>query len=159
MAGKHSGHTSVRTNGGGIPMRAGEPTVASMLKPWPLPARRYAAMVSMVDRNVGEIIALLKELGLDQDTIVFFCGDNGGMDYFASKDHRRGFHAPNVNPKTGQAFCGQKGRLYEGGLRIPMVVRWPGHIAPGRVSDFPLVFSRRAAHRGRTRPRVPAAGH
>ncbi len=109
-------------------------------KPWPLPARRYAAMVSMVDRKVGEILALLKALGLDRDTIVFFCGDNGGMDYFASQDHPRGFHAPNVNPRTGQAFRGQKGQLYEGGLRIPMIARWPGHIAPGRVSDFLWYF-------------------
>jgi arylsulfatase A-like enzyme len=109
-------------------------------KPWPEAARRYAAMVHMVDRNVGEVLGLLKELGLDRDTIVFFCGDNGGMDYFRDEDHPRGFHGPNVNPKTGVTFRGQKGNLYEGGLRIPMIVRWPGRIAPGRVSDFLWYF-------------------
>jgi arylsulfatase A-like enzyme len=109
-------------------------------KPWPEPARRYAAMVTMVDRNVGEVLGLLKELGLDRDTIVFFCGDNGGNDYFRDEDHPRGFHAPNVNPKTDVAFRGHKGNLYEGGLRIAMIVRWPGRIRPGRVSDFLWYF-------------------
>ena len=109
-------------------------------KAWPEPARRYAAMVNMVDRNVGEVLGLLKELDLQRDTIVFFCGDNGGMDYFRDKDHPRGFHGPNVHPKTGVALRGQKGNLYEGGLRIPMIVRWPGHIRPRRVSDLLWYF-------------------
>ncbi len=109
-------------------------------KPWPKDAKAYAAMVNMVDRNVGEIRKLLAELGLEEDTIIFFSGDNGGMDYFRDKNHPRGFHAPNVNPRTGVAFRGQKGNLYEGGLRIPMIVCWPGRIRPGRVSDFLWYF-------------------
>jgi arylsulfatase A-like enzyme len=103
---------------------------------WPEDARRYAAMVTMLDRHVGEVLALLKELGLDERTIVFFSGDNGGNDYFASREHPRGFHAPNVDPRTGTEFRGKKGTLYEGGLRVPMIVRWPGRIAPGRVSSL-----------------------
>lgn len=109
-------------------------------KPWPQEAKVYAAMVNMVDRNVGELLALLKELDLDQKTILFFSGDNGGNDYFASDDHPRGFHAPNVNPVTGVEFRGHKGNLYEGGLRVPMIVRWPGKIQPGRVSDLLWYF-------------------
>ncbi|MDP6634924.1 MAG: sulfatase-like hydrolase/transferase [Phycisphaerae bacterium] len=109
-------------------------------KPWPEPARRYSAMVNMVDRQLGEIRSLLKELSLDKNTIIFFCGDNGGMDYFRDKDHPRGFHGPNVHPKTGVTFRGQKGNLYEGGLRIPMIVHWPGHIKPARVSDLLWYF-------------------
>ncbi len=105
-------------------------------KDWPAEAKRYAAMVHMVDRNVGEVLDLLKDLSLDQDTIVFFAGDNGGQDRFKSKQHPRGFFGPNVNPKTGVEFRGGKGNLYEGGLRIPSVVRWPGKIEPGRVSDL-----------------------
>ena len=107
---------------------------------WPEEARRYAAMVNMVDRQVGEVIDLLKELDVEKNTIVFFCGDNGAYDYFRSAEHPRGFHSPNVDPKTGQEFRGHKGNLYEGGLRVPMIVRWPGRIAPGRVSDFLWYF-------------------
>ena len=109
-------------------------------KPWPQDAKRYAAMVHMVDRQVGEVIALLKELGLDRDTIIFFCGDNGGADYFRTRECPRGFHGANVDPKTGKAFRGHKGNLYEGGLRIPMIVCWPGRIKPARVSDFLWYF-------------------
>ncbi len=105
-------------------------------KDWPEEAKRYAAMVHMVDRNVGEVLDLLKELGLEQNTIVFFAGDNGGQDRFATKERPRGFFGPNVDPKTGVEFRGGKGKLYEGGLRIPSVVRWPGKIEAGRESDL-----------------------
>lgn len=104
-------------------------------QPWPEQARRYAAMVSMVDRQVGEVLALLKELGLENNTLVMFCGDNGGNDYFKSPEFPRGIHLANKNPKTGVEYRGTKGTLYEGGVRIPFVARWPGKIAPGRVSE------------------------
>ncbi len=109
-------------------------------KPWPEEARRYAAMVTMLDRQVGEVLSLLKELELDENTLVFFCGDNGGADYFKSSEHPRGFHGANVHPETGAEFRGRKGNLYEGGLRIPMIARWPGRIEPGRVSDHLWYF-------------------
>jgi len=113
-------------------------------KEWPEQAKRYAAMVTMIDRQVGEVLDLLKELKLEENTLVFFCGDNGGADYFSSKDHPRGFHGANLHPKTGVEFRGKKGNLYEGGIRIPMIARWPGTIEPGRESDllwyFPDVF-------------------
>jgi arylsulfatase A-like enzyme len=99
-------------------------------------AKNYAAMVTMVDRNVGQVLDLLKELELDDNTIVFFTGDNGGHDRFRSPDHPRGYFGPNVDPKTGVEFRGGKGNLYEGGLRIPFIVRWPGKIEAGRVSDL-----------------------
>lgn len=107
---------------------------------WPESAKRYAAMVTMVDRNVGEILDLLQELDLDEKTLVFFSGDNGGNDYFKSADHPRGFFGANVHPETGVEFRGTKGTLYEGGLRIPMIARWPGHIAPNRISDLRWYF-------------------
>ena len=258
LTGKHSGHTSVRSNGGGTPLRAGEPTIASILKPlgyatggfgkwgvggrgstgvpelhgfdvfvgyydqvhahtyypayiirnseemplagnhglshgktyshyvihqealkfirankdkpffaylpftpphglfdipdsdpawalyknkpWPEEARRYAAMVAMLDWNVGEILQLLKELNLDDKTLVMFSGDNGGNDYFPTKEQPRGVHGANKNPKTGVEFRGRKSTLYEGGLRVPVIARWPGKIAPGRVSDLLWYF-------------------
>ena len=109
-------------------------------KDWPEPARRYAAMVGMVDRQVGQVLDLLKELKLDENTIVFFCGDNGGNNYFKTADHPRGLHSANKHPKTGVEFRGGKGNLYEGGLRIPMAIRWPGKIKPGRVSELLWYF-------------------
>jgi len=109
-------------------------------KPWPEEARRYAAMVHMLDRQVGEVMDLLKDLGVAENTIVFFCGDNGGNDYFRDKDHPRGFFGPNVDPKTRKAFRGHKGNLYEGGLRVAMIAHWPGRIKPGRVSDHLWYF-------------------
>jgi arylsulfatase A-like enzyme len=105
-------------------------------KDWKVKARSYAAMVTMVDRDVGVLMDLLEELGLDENTIVFFAGDNGGMDRFVDADHPRGLFGPNKNPETGVEFRGGKGSLYEGGLRIPSLVYWPGRIEPGRVSDL-----------------------
>ncbi len=93
-------------------------------------------MVSMVDRQVGEVLALLKELDVEQDTLVMFSGDNGGADYFVSEDHPRGVHSANKDPRTGMEYRGHKGQLYEGGLRIPFVARWPGKIAAGSVSEY-----------------------
>lgn len=101
--------------------------------------KNYAAMVTMVDNDVAAILKLLKELGLEENTIVFFTGDNGGQDRFKNKEYPRGFFGPNVDPGTGKAFRGGKGNLYEGGLKIPFLVRWPGKVKAGGVSD--LIFA------------------
>ncbi len=98
--------------------------------------KNYAAMVSMVDHNLQQVLDLLKELELEQNTIVFFTGDNGGQDRFRSQQHPRGFFGPNVNPVNNVEFRGGKGNLYEGGLRIPFIVRWPGKITPGQTRDL-----------------------
>ncbi len=98
--------------------------------------KNYAAMVSMVDHNLQQVLDLLKELELEQNTIVFFTGDNGGQDRFRSQQHPRGFFGPNVNPVNNVEFRGGKGNLYEGGLRIPFIVRWPGKITTGQTSDL-----------------------
>jgi arylsulfatase A-like enzyme len=104
-------------------------------KPWPEDARRYAAMVGMVDRQVGEVLGLLKELGIEDNTLVMFSGDNGGADYFVTPQHPRGVHSANKHPETGVEYRGKKGTLYEGGLRVPFIARWPGKIKPGGVTD------------------------
>jgi arylsulfatase A-like enzyme len=108
---------------------------------WPSEdAKRYAAMVNMVDRNVGEIVDLLKELGVLDNTYVFVSGDNGGALYFKDKKHPNGFHGPNVDPKTGSVFRGEKGTLYEGGLRVFFAAYAPGRIPPGGVSEHLSYF-------------------
>jgi arylsulfatase A-like enzyme len=92
------------------------------------------AMIEMVDRQVGEVLALLKELGLEDRTLVMLSGDNGSVPEAHVRD-----------AKTGKAFRGYKGSLYEGGLRVFFAAMWPGKIKPGTVSEqvcyFPDVFA------------------
>ena len=83
-------------------------------------------MVSRLDREVGRIMGLLKELGIDGSTIVFFTSDNG--------PHREGGNDPDFFDSNGP-LRGIKRALYEGGIRVPMIVHWPGHIEPGSVSN------------------------
>jgi len=97
-------------------------------KPWDNSAKVAAAMDSLVDRNVGQILDLLKELGLDEKTIVFFCSDNGAAKRFDG-----------VHDSCGR-MKGFKRSMQEGGIRTPMVVRFPGRIRAGAVSDLPWYF-------------------
>lgn len=99
-------------------------------------ARIYAALLHMVDRQIGEIIELIKDLGIDNNTIFFLSGDNGGQAYFSSTSHPHGFFGPNVDPiSEKRIFRGGKGQMYEGGLRVPYFVRWPGEIKPNSQSN------------------------
>ena len=76
---------------------------------------KLGAMVSRLDEGTGKLLEKLEELGLKENTIVFFCSDNGGKDTYASQS----------------PFRKGKGWLYEGGIRVPMIVRWPGRIEAG----------------------------
>ncbi len=94
--------------------------------PHPSPRRAYAGMISYLDDQVGRLLALLDETGQRNNTIVIFTSDNGatytgGVDFefFNSHDGRRG----------------QKGKLYEGGVRVPFIAQWPGKFPEGAVSD------------------------
>ncbi|MBI3210886.1 MAG: arylsulfatase [Candidatus Solibacter usitatus] len=95
------------------------------------PRACYAGMVTRMDRDIGRIMALLKELRIDENTIVFFTSDNGGAvklwggDYFQS---------------TGP-YRGRKTDLYEGGIRTPMLARWPKKIKAGSLSKHPWYFA------------------
>ena len=104
----------------------------------PQDAKNYAVMVSMIDRQLGQVLALLKKLKLEKNTIFFFTGDNGGQDRFRSQKRPRGFFGPNVNPQTKVEFRGGKATSTRGDLRIPFLVRWPGQIKAGQVSDHVL---------------------
>ncbi|MDN5202143.1 arylsulfatase [Fulvivirgaceae bacterium BMA10] len=108
--------------GGGMQRRKEDPLI-------------YAAMVKMVDRQIGELIELLEKLKLDENTLVLITGDNGGEYYFANEKYPRGQFDPN-----GGVFRGEKRDFYEGGLRIPAVVWWPGKIKPGSVSEHLCYF-------------------
>jgi len=99
--------------------------------PHPKPRAAYAAMVTRMDGEIGTILDLLEELGLAEDTLVLFTSDNG----------------PTFNGGTDSEFFqsaaglrGLKTQLYEGGIRIPLVARWPGTIPAGTVSDLPSAF-------------------
>jgi arylsulfatase A len=98
---------------------------------WPDVDKKYAAMVTRGDAMVGSILATLKDLKLEKNTIVFFTSDNGGV---GGEGHTVQFFR-----STG-SFRGQKATLYEGGIRVPMVVRWPGRVNPRTVSHFPWAF-------------------
>ncbi|MHC4620753.1 MAG: sulfatase, partial [Planctomycetota bacterium] len=83
----------------------------------------FAAMVESVDQSVGRVIKRLDELRLRDNTVVFFFSDNGGV-----------FGITSMAPLRGG-----KGTLYEGGIREPMIVRWPGKTRPGSVCDVPVI--------------------
>jgi arylsulfatase A-like enzyme len=96
----------------------------------PTPRATYAAMVEHMDRNVGKVMDELRRLGLDDNTIVFFTSDNGAQGTFGQE--KPGFFEWFEPMKSYRA---SKGSMYEGGLRVPMIARWPGKITPGTVND------------------------
>jgi arylsulfatase A-like enzyme len=91
----------------------------------------FAAMITRMDRDVGRLMALLKELGLDDNTLVMFSSDNG--------PHQEGGHDPEFFGSRG-GLRGIKRDLYEGGIRVPGIARWPGKIKAARVSNQVWAF-------------------
>ena len=91
---------------------------------WPPRVKHYAAMVTRADRTVGKLLDLLKELKIDDNTIIFYTSDNGP-------------NPPFVKPlNSAGGLRGTKRRLTEGGIRAAMTVRWPGKIPAGKSNDF-----------------------
>jgi arylsulfatase A len=92
----------------------------------PTPRAAFAAMITRMDRDIGRLFDRLRERGLDNRTAVFFTSDNG--------PHKEGGADPAFFNSSG-GLRGIKRDLYEGGIRVPMIVRWPGRVPAGRVSD------------------------
>jgi uncharacterized sulfatase len=101
-------------------------------KPWPWVEQGFAAMITRMDRDVGRLLDKLKALGLDENTIIFFTSDNG--------PHREGGHQDMFFRSAGP-LRGIKRDLYEGGLRVPLLARWPGHLPDGKTSDHLCYFA------------------
>lgn len=95
-------------------------------KDWPEPQKGIAAMISLMDRDIGRLMARLKQHGIDDDTIVMFTSDNG--------PHREGGNNPEFFDSNGP-LRGIKRAMYDGGIRVPMIVRWPGHVKAGTTTD------------------------
>ena len=94
--------------------------------PHPRPLSAYAAMITRMDSKVGAILQKLKELGIDDNTIVMFSSDNGPAG-------GGGLNNRFFNSSGG--LRGMKGQVYEGGIREPFIVRWPGKVTPGKTTD------------------------
>ncbi len=100
-------------------------------KDWPEPQKGHAAMITRMDGDMGRVFALLKELGIDGNTLVIFTSDNG--------PHREGGNNSDFNDSNGP-LRGIKRDLYEGGIRVPTIGRWPGKIKAGAESDHISAF-------------------
>lgn len=96
--------------------------------PQQYPHAAYAAMITRLDRDIGKIVQLVKDLGLDENTIIIFTSDNGAVYALSGYDP--------VYFKSNDDLRGYKGSVYEGGMREPLIVRWPGHVPAGTSTDF-----------------------
>jgi arylsulfatase A-like enzyme len=101
---------------------------------WTAEQKAYAAQVSRLDSDVGRVLALLKELELDRNTLVMVAGDNGSSFNETSELGRR------FDQSMGGKLRGFKRGLYEGGLRQAAIARWPGVVPAGRVCEEPWAF-------------------
>jgi arylsulfatase A-like enzyme len=100
-------------------------------QPWPEPEKNKAAMITRMDSDVGRLIDKLRELHIDENTVILFSSDNG--------PHKEGGVDPKYFRSAG-ALRGIKRDLYEGGIRVPLIVHWPAKVKPGRVNAEPWSF-------------------
>lgn len=94
----------------------------------------YAAMIASVDESVGRIMDTLDRLKLTENTLVIFYSDNGGHGGYGEIGGSTGRNITDNSPLRGG-----KGMLYEGGIRVPLIVRWPAQVKPGSVCDEPVI--------------------
>lgn len=112
-----------------------EPFTGTSYFPNRTPRATYAAMISYLDQQVGEVVAKLKELGLYENTLIIFSSDNGPT-YLGGVDAEFFNSAGPFKEEYGYT----KGFAYEGGIRVPMIASWPGHIQPGATTEHISAF-------------------
>ncbi len=124
----HANNERGRAEGNGMEVPSDAPYSS---EPWPQVEKNHAAMITRLDGDVGRVLGRLKDLGLEDDTIVFFSSDNG--------PHKEGGADPAFFRSSGP-LRGYKRALYDGGIRVPMIVRWPGRVEAGSVTDAIWAF-------------------
>jgi arylsulfatase A-like enzyme len=124
----HANNEMGRDTGDGMQVPSDAPYSA---QPWPKQEKNFAAMITRMDADVGKLMDALKSKGFDGNTLVIFSSDNG--------PHSEGGHEPKFFESSGP-LRGIKRDMYEGGIRVPTIFRWPGQIRAGAVSDFPWAF-------------------
>ena len=111
------------------PMHADEARLAKFASIGDENRRTYAAMMSAMDDAIGATLAKLHEKGLEENTLVFFISDNGGPV----------MQATSVNGSNNKPLRGSKRTTLEGGIRVPFMVKWPGHVPAGKVYEQPVI--------------------
>ena len=119
----HANNERGKEEGNGMEIPSDEPYTKM---PWPQAQKNHAAMITRLDRDVGRVLDRLRELGLDENTVVIFTSDNG--------PHREGGADPAFFNSSG-GLRGFKRSLHEGGIRVPMLMRWTGKLPADTVSD------------------------
>ncbi|MEM6979878.1 MAG: sulfatase-like hydrolase/transferase [Planctomycetota bacterium] len=110
-----------------LPVVAG-PHYAERYDDQPIHRRNYFGSITAMDDQVGRLRQVLRNTGVDQDTMIWFASDNG------PEGNRK-------SPGSAGPFRGRKRSLYEGGIRVPAILHWPQRVRPGSVTDFPAVTS------------------
>lgn len=124
----HANNEEQKLSGNGMQVPSDSPYSSEA---WPQPEKNKAAMITRLDDYVGQILAKLQELKIDDNTMVLVSSDNG--------PHKEGGVDPNFFHSSGP-FRGYKRDLYEGGIRVPLIVRWPAKIKKPAVVDTPWAF-------------------
>jgi arylsulfatase A-like enzyme len=124
----HANNEEAARTGNGMQVPSDEPYSKET---WPQIEKNKAAMITRMDGDIGKLMQKLKDSNLDDSTLVLFSSDNGA--------HKEGGVDPKFFNSSGP-LTGTKRDLTEGGIRVPLIARWPGHIKPGEVNDTPWAF-------------------
>lgn len=124
----HANNEKTRATGEGNEVPADEPYSN---EDWPRAEKNKAAMITRLDSDVGKLLQKLKELSLEKETVIIFTSDNG--------PHQEGGNRVEFFASSGP-FRGYKRSLTDGGIRVPAIIRWPGVVEPGTVSDHLWAF-------------------